>query len=70
MTNFERIKIGDIVRVEDIHHIEPHYYEVDHIEQNGVVSQPAHFRHRLDDVTAIYRLIGKDFKCIWEKKYD
>ncbi len=64
------VKIGDIVRVEDIHHTKQYYYEVDEVHSNSIISQPAQFRHRFDDITAIYRLIGKDFKCIWEKKYD
>lgn len=61
------VRVGDIVRVQDIHHREPHYYEVDRIEQNGVISQPACFKHWFDDITAVYRLTGKHFKCIWEK---
>lgn len=64
------IKVGDIVRVEDIHHTKPHYYEVYRIEQNCVVSQPAGFKHWFKDITAIYRLTGKHFNCIWEEKYD
>lgn len=68
MINFKQIKVGDIVRVEDIHHREPHYYEVSIVQQDCVISQPAYFKHWLRDITAIYRINGKDFKCIWERE--
>ena len=61
-----KIKIGDIVRVEDCHHAEPHYYEVSDIRGDGVVSQPADYRHRWNAITAVYRLKGNDFVMIWE----
>lgn len=65
-------KIGDIVRVQDCHHAEPHFYEVssfktDHLGNSYAVSQPADYSHSVDDITAIYRYNGKDLKCIWEK---
>lgn len=59
------VKVGDIVRVEDIHSDAPHFYEVSRIEKNGVVSQPASFKHWFIDITAVYRYDGKNFECIW-----
>jgi hypothetical protein len=65
-------KIGDIVRVKDCHHAEPHFYEVSYIKTDYsgnayAVSQPADFSHRFEDVTAIYRYDGKDLKCIFQE---
>lgn len=60
------IKNGDIVRVESCHSLEPHFYEVSQIREDGVVSQPACFRHRYNEITAVYRYDGKHFACIWE----
>ena len=62
------IKKGDIVRVEDIHHDAPHFYEVNRIQGDGVISQPACFKHTFNEITAIYRYNGEDFKCIWQKE--
>lgn len=61
-----KIKKGDIVRVESVHSCEPHYYEVDRIYDDGVISQPADFRHRNNEITAIYRRETMHFICIWE----
>ena len=63
----EKIKIGDIVRVEDCHHAEPRFYEVSIVEEYAVISQPAYFSHRKSEITAIYRNNGKDFVCIWRR---
>lgn len=63
-----KIEKGDIVRVEDIHHDAPHFYEVHRKEMDGVISQPACFKHTFDEITAIYRYNGEDFKCIWQKE--
>ena len=61
------IRVGDIVRVEDCHHMEPHFYEVNRVVSDGVVSQPACFHHNFNEITAIYRYDGRDFKCIWQR---
>ncbi len=69
MTIGNIVKVGDIVRVEDIHHDAPHFYEVARKHFDGVISQPASFKHTFDEITAIYRYNGKDFKCIWGREY-
>jgi hypothetical protein len=61
------IKVGDIVRVQDCHHLEPHFYEVSRVVADGVVSQPACFHHHFNEITAIYRHDGRDLKCIWQR---
>lgn len=63
-----KILLGDIVRINSIHSSELSCYEVSEIRQEGVVSQPAGFRHRYNEIIAIYRFDGADFKCIWERK--
>ena len=60
------IQRGDIVRVESCHSLEPHFYEVYQITDDGVVSQPACFHHRYNEITAVYRYDGKHFACVWE----
>ena len=65
------IKEGDIIRVEDWYHSEPHYYEVsskgvDFTHTKYAKSQPADYNHDYRDITAVYRLKGKDFICLWE----
>lgn len=59
------VKVGDIVRVEDLHSDKPNFYEVSRIEKNCVVSQPASFKHWFKNITAVYRYDGKNFECIW-----
>lgn len=61
-----QIARGDIVRVESCHSANPHFYEVSEIRSDGVVSQPACFHHRYNEITAVYRYDGKHFGCIWE----
>lgn len=63
-----KILVGDIVRINSIHSSELSCYEVSSIVQDGVISQPAGFHHRYDEIIAIYRFDGTDFKCIWERK--
>lgn len=63
-----RICIGDIVRIASVHCSELNCYEVTRIESDGVVSQPAAFHHRYDEIIAIYRFDGTDFKCIWVRE--
>ncbi len=62
--NIER---GDIVRIDTVHSAELLCYQVDGYEDGGVFSNPAHFYHRYDEIVAIYRYDGNDYKCIWER---
>lgn len=63
------LREGDLIMVQDCHHLEPHTYEVSRIDSQGPVSQPACFHHWWDDIIAVYRLTksGKNYKCIWRK---
>ena len=61
------IHLGDIVRINSAHCESLNCYEVSSIESDCVISQPAGFRHRYNEIIAIYRFDGKDFKCIWER---
>lgn len=62
-----RVQLGDIVRINSVHSNRLNCYEVSSIESNGVVSQPAGFRHCYNEIIAIYRFDGTDFKCVWER---
>lgn len=62
-----KIKIGDIVRINTVHSSELKCYQVDSIKFDGVVSQPAGFHHNFNEIVAVYRFDGADFKCIWER---
>lgn len=59
------IKVGDIIKVQSCHDPAPCCYEVSSIENGEYVSQPAHFKHRRNDILAVYRFDGQDYKCIW-----
>lgn len=61
------VKAGDLILVQDCHHLEPHTYEVSRIDDNGPVSQPADFYHWWHEINAVYRLSksGKTYRCIW-----
>lgn len=59
---------GDIVRIKSIHSSELSCYEVSQAEFSGVVSQPAGFCHDYNEIVAVYRFDGTDFKCIWERE--
>lgn len=61
-----RVQLGDIVRINSVHSDKLNCYEVSSVESDGVVSQPAGFHHRYDEIIAIYRFDGTDFRCIWE----
>lgn len=63
-----KILVGDIVRINSIHSSKLSCYEVSSIREDGVVSQPAGFHHRYDEIIAVYRFDETDFKCIWERK--
>ena len=63
-----KIKLGDIVRIDTVHSAELKCYEVDSIKFDGVVSQPAGFHHNYNEIVAVYRFDGTDFKCIWERE--
>lgn len=66
--NMPKILKGDIVRINSIHSSELKCYEVSRVEFSGVVSQPAGFHHNYNEIIAVYRFDGKDFKCIWERE--
>lgn len=68
MSSMPKIRVGDIVRIKSCHTTELKCYEVDSIQTDGVVSQPAGFHHDFNEIIAIYRFYGKDFKCIWERE--
>lgn len=65
--NRPKIERGDIVRILTCHSAELLCYQVAGFDNDGVYSQPAHFCHRNDEIIAIYRFDGKDYKCIWER---
>lgn len=65
-----KLKIGDLVKVQDCHHAEPHVYEVAEICLGGFVSQPAAFFHRTNEIVAVYRFNGNDYKEVWSDKKD
>lgn len=68
MSSMPKARVGDIVRIKSYHTDLLKCYEVDRVEIDGVVSQPAGFHHDLNEIIAIYRFYGKDFKCIWERE--
>lgn len=59
-----KILKGDIVRTESRNAC----YEVDEIRIDGVISATAGFFHRYNEIIAVYRFDGTDFKCIWERE--
>lgn len=61
------ILVGDIIREKSIHCSELYCYQVDSIERGCYVSHTAHFSHDRNDIVAVYRFDGMDFKCIWER---
>lgn len=63
-----KILEGDIVRIGSIHCLELRCYEVSRIVDDGVVSQPAGFHHNFNEIVAVYRFDGTDFKCVWERE--
>lgn len=63
-----KILVGDLVRINSAHSSNLYCYEVDEIRKDCVVSNPADFHHRYNEIIAIYRFDGADFKCIWERK--
>lgn len=63
-----KILIGDIVRINSIHCRELKCYEVSDKRIDGVISQPAGFHHNYNEIIAVYRFDGTDFKCIWERE--
>lgn len=63
-----KILIGDIIRINSIHCRELKCYEVSDKRIDGVISQPAGFHHNYNEIIAIYRFDGMDFKCIWERE--
>lgn len=67
MLSMPKIRVGDIVRIKSCHTTELKCYEINSIG-NGVVSQPAGFHHDFNEIIAIYRFDGADFKCIWERE--
>ena len=62
------VRINDLVRVQDYHHLQPNCYQVDRIDERGVVSQPACYSHWWHEIIGVYRYDGTDYKCIWEKE--
>lgn len=68
MASMPKILVGDIVRIKSVHMAKLKCYEVDSIELDGVVSEPAGFHHRYNEIIAVYRFDGTDFKCIWERE--
>jgi hypothetical protein len=67
------LQVGDVVKVKDCHHFEPHFYEVDSISEDSFRSQPADYRHKFEDIIAIYRPTngpGNGLELIWEVKND
>ena len=68
MLSMPKIRVGDIVRIKSCHTTELKCYEVDSIRIDGVVSQPAGLHNDFNEIIAIYRFYGKDFKCIWERE--
>ena len=68
MSSMPKIRVGDIVRIKSCHTDKLKCYEVDSIELDGVVSEPAGFHHDYNEIIAVYRFDGADFKCIWERE--
>lgn len=63
-----KILIGDIIREKSIHCSELYCYQVDSIERGDYISHTAHHAHHRNEIIAIYRFDGMDFKCIWERE--
>lgn len=63
-----KILIGDIIREKSIHCSELYCYQVDSIERGDYISHTAHHAHHRNEIVAIYRFDGMDFKCIWERE--
>lgn len=63
----EILKAGDIIKVQSCHDPEPCCYEVSKITENAAISQPADFKHRYNDILAVYRYNGHDYQCIWQQ---
>lgn len=69
MASMPKIRVGDIVRIKSCHTSKLKCYEVDSIELDGVISEPAGFHHNYNEIIAVYRFDGNDFKCIWEREH-
>lgn len=63
-----KILIGDIIREKSIHCSELYCYQVDSIERGDYISHTAHHAHHRNEIIAIYRFDGTNFKCIWERE--
>lgn len=63
-----KILVGDIIREKSIHCSELYCYQVDSIERGDYISHTAHHAHHRNEIIAVYRFDGADFKCIWERE--